>query len=165
MRNQIFKNCTTYSYAAKRSFRVNSPLGWRVYLTGRSVLIKMFLQLRTTNFTNISPFRYLHRYQLFPRPSCLVPQPSEQGNCHGSWVCVTKVNETLSRLVTLQAKQKPRVLYRNKRYVVPHKRDSEWRTFFNDPCSKWVCPWRTSFPSSGINVLCFCKKRTVCVCT
>ena len=39
---------------------------------------------------------------------------------------VAKVNETLSRLVVLQAKQKPRILHRNKRYVVWHKCDSEW---------------------------------------
>ena len=38
-----------------------------------------------------------------------------------SLVCVAMVDEALSCLVALQAKQKPRVLHRNKRYLVPHK--------------------------------------------
>ena len=35
-----------------------------------------------------------------------------------SLVCVAMVDKTLFRLVTLQAKQKPQVLHRNKRYSV-----------------------------------------------
>ena len=38
-----------------------------------------------------------------------------------SLVCVAMVDETLSSPMALQAKQKPRVLHRNKRYVAPHK--------------------------------------------
>ena len=38
-----------------------------------------------------------------------------------SLVCVAMVDGTLSCLVVLQAKQKPQVLHRNKRYVVQHK--------------------------------------------
>ena len=41
-----------------------------------------------------------------------------------SLVLVAMVDEALSHLVALQAKQKPRVLNRNKRYVVQHKIDT-----------------------------------------
>ena len=38
-----------------------------------------------------------------------------------SLVCMAMVDETLSHLVALQAKRKPQVVHRNKRYVVPQK--------------------------------------------
>ena len=70
--------------------------------------------------------------------SRLVPKPNEKDDCYGSRVYVAKANsgrelvtdKSRARgkrhrndfcLVVLQAKQKPRVLHRNKRYVVPQK--------------------------------------------
>ena len=60
------------------------------------------------------------------RTSCLIPNPSRKGECYRSGVHVAKVNEMLSRLVMLQAKQKPgvHVFHKNKRYVVLHKKDT-----------------------------------------
>ena len=72
--------------------------------------------------------------------SRLVPKPNGKDDCYGSRVYLAKANSGRElvtdkssargkrhrndfRLVVLQAKQKPRVLHRNKRYVVPQKID------------------------------------------
>ena len=74
------------------------------------------------------------------RPSRLVTKPTRQDNCYGSQVYMAKPNSRRElvtdkssargkrhrndvHLVVLQAKQKPRALHKNKRYVlvVPHK--------------------------------------------
>ena len=64
-------------------------------------------------------------------------------------VDMAMVDETLSRLVVLQAKEKPRVLHRNKRYVVRIKIDTIHVPVFSALCLRCSSLAINAFVSSA----------------